>query len=103
MPELEAFTEAVKQFTEFYNSKVSKMKEKMDELQSQINELENAQNKSEKYIKSKKEELKVVFYPNQIETEEQIKEANTWPVLAWYLYDDFQTASSSHLILYDLS
>ena len=32
--------------------------------------------------------MKAVFYPTNIKTEEQIKEANTWPVLAWYLYDE---------------
>ena len=37
---------------------------------------------------AKKQGLKAVFYPNNIITEEQIKQANTWPVLAWYLYDE---------------
>ena len=37
---------------------------------------------------AKKEGLKAVFYPNNIETQEEIKEANTWPVLTWYIYDE---------------
>lgn len=37
---------------------------------------------------TKKEGLKAVFYPNEIKTEEQIKQANTWPILAWYIYDE---------------
>ena len=37
---------------------------------------------------AKKESLKAVFYPNEIKTEEQIKQANTWNMLAWYLYDE---------------
>lgn len=37
---------------------------------------------------AKKEGVKAVFYPNEIKTEEQIKQANTWPILAWYIYDE---------------
>lgn len=37
---------------------------------------------------AKKENIKAVFYPNNITTEEQIEQANTWPMLAWYLYDE---------------
>lgn len=37
---------------------------------------------------AKKQNIKAVFHPDNIKTEEQIKEANTWPVLAWYLYDE---------------
>lgn len=37
---------------------------------------------------AKKQNIKAVFYPNKITTEEQIKEANTWPMLAWYIYDE---------------
>ena len=37
---------------------------------------------------AQKKGIKVVFYPDKIETKEQIEEANTWPVLAWYLYDE---------------
>lgn len=43
-----------------------------------------------KYLaeEAKKQNIKAVFYPNKITTEKQIKEANTWPMLAWYLYDE---------------
>jgi hypothetical protein len=37
---------------------------------------------------AKKEGLKAVFYPNQIISKKEIKQANTWPMLAWYLYDE---------------
>ncbi len=37
---------------------------------------------------AKKEGLKAVFYTDEIISEDQIKQANTWPVLAWYLYDE---------------
>ena len=37
---------------------------------------------------AKKQNIKAVFFPTKIETEEQIKEANTWPILAWYIYDE---------------
>lgn len=37
---------------------------------------------------AKKENIKAVFHPNNIITEEQIKQANTWNMLAWYLYDE---------------
>ncbi len=37
---------------------------------------------------AKKQGLKAVFYPDGIIGEEEIKQANTWPVLAWYLYDE---------------
>ena len=39
-------------------------------------------------ITARKEGIKAVFYPNKIETKEQIKAANTWPILAWYIYDE---------------
>lgn len=39
-------------------------------------------------ISARKEGIKAVFYPNKIETKEQIKAANTWPILAWYIYDE---------------
>ena len=37
---------------------------------------------------AKKENLKAVFYIEQINSEEEIKQANTWPMLAWYIYDE---------------
>lgn len=37
---------------------------------------------------AKKQNIKSIFFPNKIETEEQVKAANTWPMLAWYLYDE---------------
>ncbi|MBQ6223910.1 MAG: hypothetical protein IJJ58_01935, partial [Campylobacter sp.] len=37
---------------------------------------------------AKKQDINAVFYPNKITSEEQIKEANTWPMLAWYIYDE---------------
>lgn len=37
---------------------------------------------------AKKEGLKAVFYQDGIISEEEINQANTWPVLAWYLYDE---------------
>ncbi len=37
---------------------------------------------------AKKQNIKAVFFPDKIETEEQISAANTWPMLAWYLVDE---------------